>query len=41
MGSGAIDLTPVELTDFAVRTFGTYSKWQHPAGPRAETPVRA
>ncbi|WP_410667909.1 molybdopterin-dependent oxidoreductase [Amycolatopsis sp. cmx-4-68] len=26
VGNGAIDLTPVELKDFAVRTFGTYDK---------------
>ncbi|SEP53163.1 molybdopterin-dependent oxidoreductase [Amycolatopsis saalfeldensis] len=26
VGNGAIDLTPVQLKDFAVRTFGTYDK---------------
>ncbi|MEA5366486.1 molybdopterin-dependent oxidoreductase [Amycolatopsis sp., V23-08] len=26
VGNGAIDLTPIELKDFAVRTFGTYDK---------------
>ncbi|NBH08415.1 molybdopterin-binding protein, partial [Amycolatopsis sp. SID8362] len=26
VGNGAIDLTPVGLKDFAVRTFGTYDK---------------
>ncbi|TVT09133.1 molybdopterin-binding protein, partial [Amycolatopsis bartoniae] len=26
VGNGAIDLTPVELKDFAVRTFGTHDK---------------
>ncbi|MBN6038512.1 molybdopterin-dependent oxidoreductase [Amycolatopsis sp. 195334CR] len=26
VGNGAIDLTPVELKDYAVRTFGTYDK---------------
>ncbi|WP_410567436.1 molybdopterin-dependent oxidoreductase [Amycolatopsis sp. cmx-4-61] len=26
VGNGAIDLTPVEVKDFAVRTFGTYDK---------------